>query len=74
MFVLESPSVFYANLPDPDTGACPANMTPVYRMWNGRSDANHRYVTDPSLRDQMAAKGYVVEGYGPDAVIMCAPM
>ncbi|HQR12077.1 MAG TPA: Ig-like domain-containing protein, partial [Casimicrobiaceae bacterium] len=74
MFVLESPGVFYANLPDPDTGACPANMTPVYRMWNGRSDANHRYVTDPSLRDQMALKGYVAEGYGPDAVILCAPM
>ena len=74
MFVLESSDAFYANSPDPDTGACPANMTPVYRMWNGRSDANHRYVTDPSLRDQLLSKGYVAEGYGPDAVSLCAPM
>ena len=74
MFMLESESVFYVNLPDAVSGACPANMVPVYRVWNGRPDSNHRYMTDPSLRDQMTAKGYVAEGYGPDAVIMCAPM
>jgi hypothetical protein len=74
MFVLESETVFYVNLPDTATGACPSNMVPVYRVWNGRSDANHRYVTDPSLRDQMVAKGYIAEGYGPDTVALCAPM
>ncbi len=74
MFMLESESVFYVNLPDAVSGACPADMVPVYRVWNGRPDSNHRYMTDPSLRDQMVAKGYVAEGYGPDAVIMCAPM
>mgnify|MGYP003694616865 CR=1 FL=1 len=74
MFVEESDSVFHVNLPDPDSGACPANMVPVYRVWNGRHDSNHRYTTDISLRDEMVAKGYVAEGYGPDNVIMCAPM
>jgi hypothetical protein len=74
MFVLESENVFYVNLPDTTTGACPANMVPVYRVWNARRDSNHRYMTDRSLRDQMVAKGYVAEGYGPDAVIMCSPM
>jgi hypothetical protein len=74
MFDLESPNVFYLNLPDPDTGACPASMVPVYRVWNNRGDSNHRYTTDTSLRDQMVAKGYIAEGYGPDNVIMCAPL
>ena len=66
--------VFYMNLPDPDTGACPASMVPVYRVWNNRGDSNHRYMTDTSLRDQMVAKGYIAEGYGPDNVTMCGPM
>jgi Bacterial Ig domain len=73
-FVEESGNVFYVNLPDPVTGACPANMVPVYRVWNNRRDSNHRYMTIPALRDQMVAKGYIAEGYGPDIVIMCSPM
>jgi hypothetical protein len=54
------------------TGACPSTTVPVYRVWNQRADSNHRYVTSRALRDQMVARGYVAEGYGPDAVIMCA--
>ncbi len=71
-FSFESPNVFYVGLPDLVTGACPAGTTPVYRVWNQRVDSNHRYTTDRALRDQMLAKGYVAEGYGADAVIMCA--
>ena len=37
-----------------------------------RVDSNHRYVTDPVLRLQMIARGYVPEGYG-EGVAMCAP-
>jgi hypothetical protein len=74
MFVLESPNAMYVDLPDPITGACPAGTVAVYRVWNARADTNHRYLTDRALRDQMvASQGYVAEGYGPDAVIMCAP-
>jgi len=41
-------------------------------VWNQRADSNHRYVTTLGLRDQMVAKGYVAEGYGPNAVTLCA--
>jgi hypothetical protein len=44
----------------------------VYRLWNQRVDSNHRYTTDPAIKAQMIAKGYVAEGYGPDAIMMCA--
>jgi hypothetical protein len=72
-FVYESPNVMYLGLPDALTGACAAGMIPVYRVWNKRIDTNHRYMTDRTLREQMVARGWVKEGYGDDAVIMCAP-
>ena len=72
-FVYESPAVMYEFLPDVASGACPPNTTPIYRVWNQRADSNHRYTTDRALRDAMVAQGYVAEGYGPDAVVMCAP-
>jgi hypothetical protein len=60
-------------VPDAATGACPSGYVPVYRVWNQRADSNHRYTTDPAIRDRMVAQGGVAEGYGPDAVAMCAP-
>jgi outer membrane protein assembly factor BamB len=72
-FDYESPAVFYIPLPDPATGACLAGATPVYRLWDDRADTNHRYTTSRTIRDQMVAAGWIPEGYGPDAVIMCAP-
>ena len=59
-------------LPNTTTGACPAGTVPVYRLWNQRFDSNHRFTTDPVVKAQMVARGYVAEGYGPDAVSMCA--
>jgi hypothetical protein len=44
----------------------------VYRLWNHRVDSNHRYTTDAAIKAQMIAAGSVAEGYGPDAVDMCA--
>jgi len=70
-FAYESTEVFRAVTPDLATGACPQNMVPVYRLWNNRIDSNHRYTSDRRTRDEMVAKGYVAEGYGPDPVIMC---
>ena len=72
-YVYESPNVFFVALPDITTGACPIGTIPVYRLWNQRADSNHRYTADPAIKALMIAKGYVAEGYGPDAVIMCAP-
>jgi hypothetical protein len=45
----------------------------VYRVFSNRPDANHRYMVDRTVREQMAARGWLVEGDGPDAVVMCAP-
>jgi hypothetical protein len=44
----------------------PAETTPIYRVFSNRFDANHRYMTDKGLRDQMVAKGWIAEGDGPD--------
>ena len=63
----------YIALPDAVTGVCPAGTVKVFRLWNQRPDSNHRYTTDPAVRDGMLAAGFVAEGYGPDATIMCAP-
>lgn len=70
-FVLESATFFY--LYPPILGTCPSGTTPVYRMYSNRPDANHRYTTDRSVRDQMVAKGWIAEGDGADVVVMCAP-
>ena len=72
-YVLESSAAFYVALPDTATGACPRGTAPVYRLWNQRADSNHRYTTDAAVKAQMTAQGYAAEGYGPDAVAMCAP-
>lgn len=71
--VFEAASVFAIALPDTTTGTCPAGTVPVYRVFDNRADPNHRYTTDRATRDAMVGKGYIAEGYGPDAVIMCAP-
>ena len=71
----ESPAVFFIALPvttGPTAGACPAGTIPLYRVFDNRADANHRYTTSRMIRDQMVARGYIAEGYGDDAVIMCA--
>jgi len=67
--VLEQPDFFHAVLPA--GGSCPGGTRPVYRVFNGRADANHRYTTDRAVRDQMVAKGWTAEGDGPDYVAMC---
>jgi len=72
-YIEESASAFFVALPDTSTGNCPAGTVVVYRLFNNRVDANHRYTTDPAIKAAMVARGYVAEGYGPDAAIMCAP-
>jgi hypothetical protein len=75
-FVFESPAVFFIALPvttGMTAGTCPAGTIPVYRVFDNRVDANHRYTVDRATRDAMVMRGYIAEGYGDDAVIMCAP-
>ena len=70
-FVLESSTFLY--LFPPKLGTCAEGTVPVYRVYSNRADANHRYTTDRSVRDQMVAKGWLAEGDGADIVVMCAP-
>jgi hypothetical protein len=70
-FTYESAEVIDMKLPA--AGACPADTVPVYRVFSNRADANHRYTTSRQVRDEMVAKGWLAEGDGPDAVVMCAP-
>ena len=72
-FIFEAPDVFHISLPDTATGACPSATAPVFRLYNNRADANHRYTTDLQIKAQMIGQGYTAEGYGPSATIMCAP-
>jgi hypothetical protein len=74
-WTLETSNAFYIALPDPTSGACAAGTVPVFRFFN-QLTTNHRYTTDQLTRDDMRSKPgtWVPEGYGPDSVIMCAPV
>lgn len=80
--VRESASAFYAVAPV--EGACgnaiwrysngqdyPFSLVPIYRLWNGRPETNHRFVTSLADRDAMIARGWIPEGSGPLGVAMC---
>ncbi|MFO1284623.1 MAG: hypothetical protein U1F51_19550 [Burkholderiales bacterium] len=69
---IEAGNVFQILLPDRTSGACPIGTQPVFRVFNNRADANHRYMTSLAIRAQMEEAGWVREGYGPDATMMCA--
>jgi len=79
-FVLETRAAFYAWLPSA-SGVCPIdsfnfptdnyNLIPMYRLWNGRADTNHRFTTSRAVRDAMVAQGWIIEGYGAQPVAMC---
>jgi serine protease len=71
VWALEQPDAFYIEVPDA-AGACPDNTTPVYRFFNNRRDANHRYTIDRSVRRAMINRTWVPEGDGPDAAVFCS--
>lgn len=70
-YVYETPSAYFAALPNQVTGECPPETRPLYRLWNQRVDSNHRYTESATIKAEMIALGYVGEGYGPDTVAMC---
>jgi hypothetical protein len=72
-WVHEDSNAFEIALPDVVSGACEPGTVPVYRLWNRRSDSNHRYTTSAATKQAMIGQGWVPEGYGPNAVVMCAP-
>lgn len=72
-WLLESSEVLYIDAPDSATGACAEGTDPVHRVYNNRSDANHRYVRSLDDRAVMIARGWIPEGFGPTGVALCAP-
>ena len=69
---LEAYRVFDVTLPNLVTGQCPFGTVPVFRLWNGRTDSNHRYTTSRALWQAMRDQGFIPEGYGNEGVAMCA--
>ena len=74
-WLLETENAFGVLLPDAQTGACPADTQAIYRAYNNRPDANHRYTADPSALNvwEYPTGPWIREGYGPEAVAMCVP-
>ena len=70
---LERADAFYIQVPDAN-GNCPAKTLPVFRFFNNRNDANHRYTVDLSQRRAMANRAWSPEGYGVDSVVFCSPI
>jgi len=71
-FINEDPQFFFVILPN--AGVCPAGTIPVYRVFDNRVDANHRYMIDRNIRDLMVSQQHwIAEGDGPDLVVMCVP-
>lgn len=66
--------VFNIALPAAD-GSCASGSQPVYRLYNNGQGAapNHRFTTDPEIRQQMLAQGWIAEGSGI-GVTMCSPL
>jgi len=68
-FVNESSAFFHVSLPL--HGACPPGTRNLYRVFNNRLDANHRYTIERGIRDLMVEGGWMAEGDGDDQVVMC---
>ena len=63
IWTLETGAAFYVQVPD-GKGRCPESTLPVYRFFDNRRDANHRYTVDLSVRRAMQNRQWVSEGAG----------
>jgi hypothetical protein len=75
-WIFESDEVFRAFEVDPETGACAADTTSTFRLYNNRPDANHRYTDQVSVFHFMKlVKSYIPEGDGSPALptAFCTP-
>jgi Repeat of unknown function (DUF5648) len=75
-WILETPSAFQT-VPVDLTQSCPSGSVPVYRLYNNRPDANHRYTTSFTTAQQMIRLGWIPEVFPPTEpggpATMCAP-
>jgi serine protease len=63
IWTLETGAAFFVQVPD-GKGHCPESTLPVYRFFDNRHDANHRYTVDLSVRRAMVNRQWVAEGAG----------
>jgi hypothetical protein len=72
-WLLETDAAFMV----PQSYQCGNGTVALYRLYNNRTDANHRYTTSPATRDGMTAQGWILEGSGladyPSPHAMCIP-
>jgi hypothetical protein len=76
-WIQESPAHFYIQLPNPITGACPANTRAVFRFLKNDNQLHHRYTAEVDVRNSIIDNGgWTQEGYGkpPAQSVMCSPM
>ena len=73
-WIREADNVFEVIQVDPKTVTCKSAGSPIYRAFNGRSDANHRYTSH--VIDQMAMEdqGWKPEGVSSAGMVMCVPV
>lgn len=72
VWIEESTDAFATPIPFSYDGSCPPGTLPVYRLFNGKADVNHRYTTSLAVRSEMIANGWIPEGFGSIGVAMCA--
>lgn len=70
IWIYETPDAFVAGLPATTDGSCTTGSG-VFRLFNGRANANHRYTTSTAVRAAMIQAGWIAEGYGVEGVAMC---
>jgi len=76
-WVQESAALFYIQLPNPATGACPPNTRAIFRFLNNVNGLHHRYTAEVDVRDSIIQDhGWTQEGYGspPSQTVMCSPI
>ncbi|HVO88760.1 MAG TPA: hypothetical protein VMV45_09470, partial [Casimicrobiaceae bacterium] len=72
-WVLESADVFEVEIPDSITGLCSDSTVPLYRAYDNRRDANHRYSVTAQLQKTMQTSGWIPEGGTSAGIAMCVP-
>lgn len=73
-WILESDNAFRGMLPDLASGQCIPKLLdrrPLYRVYNNRSDTNHRYSLSQDVINEMRLNGWIPEGYGTSGTTMC---
>lgn len=77
-WILETTDAFAVANDANNGGGCQSGSKSLYRVYNNRPDANHRYTTSTQTRDSMIAQGWIPEGAAAspasrDFVAMCVP-